>query len=117
MIATQRAFVGPLGGLQGEHSCAHCNAPLFLNETRTKCCVGALGSGAAATAEWYGPFCSYPYIPQPEGEYRALWYGTDERSKHFLANTRLYNCRYACMRPWLEPVCMHSWPSVCPCGR
>lgn len=59
-------FIGPLGGLHGEHACPHCNAPLFLNETRTKCCVGCSGSGATAEAEWYGPFCSSPYIPQPK---------------------------------------------------
>ena len=40
--------IGPLGGVHGEHKCAHCNAPLFMGETRTKCCVGALGSGALA---------------------------------------------------------------------
>ena len=30
-------FIGPLGGVHGEHRCSHCNAPLFLNEARTKC--------------------------------------------------------------------------------
>lgn len=40
-------FVGPLGGLHDEHHCAHCNAPLFLNETRTKCCVGVEGPNEA----------------------------------------------------------------------
>ena len=43
----------------------------------------------------YGPFCSYPYVPRPKGEYGALWYGNDERAKHFLSHTRIYNCAYA----------------------
>jgi hypothetical protein len=30
-------FIGPLGGVHGEHRCSHCNASLFLNEARTKC--------------------------------------------------------------------------------
>lgn len=48
-----------------------------------------------ACGDRYGPFCTYPYIPRPAGEYGALWYGTDERATHFLSNTRVYNCRYA----------------------
>ena len=47
-------FVGPLGGLHGEHHCAHCNAPLFLNEARPKCCVGAEGPNEA---QWCAPAC------------------------------------------------------------
>ena len=89
-------FVGPLGGLHGEHRCDHCNVLLFRDETRTKCCVGHRDSPQhGKEADWYGPFCSFPFIPQPDGEYRELWYGDDECSKHFLASTRMYNCAYA----------------------
>ena len=89
-------FVGPLGGLHGEHACEYCNAPLFHGETRTRCCVGRSDKAQyGKEAAWYGPFCTAPYIPQPDGEYRDLWYGDDERSKHFLSATRTYNCAYA----------------------
>ena len=43
----------------------------------------------------YGPFCSYPHVPRPAGEYGTLWYGNDESAKHFLSHTRVYNCAYA----------------------
>ena len=100
--------VGPLGGFKsaavhpGEAiaACAGCRAPLFLHETRTKCCAIA----GASRASWCGPFCSFPYIPRPTAEavhkeipreYGALWYGDGELSKYFLTNTRLFNSRYA----------------------
>ena len=53
-------FVGPLGGFHGEHHCAHCNAPLFLNETRTKCCVGVEGPDEA---QWCAPALAPPAAP------------------------------------------------------
>ena len=84
--------VGPLGGLNGRCHCAACRAPLFSREANTKCCLGRLREGA----EWYGPFCTYPYVQRPTGEYGSLWYNdTDADAKYFRGNTRLLNCRYA----------------------
>lgn len=89
-------YVGPLGGLDRTSRCDHCNAPLFRDECGTKCCVGRfVGEDGKPAAEWYGPMINYPFIARPSGEYGKLWYGNNENSKHFLANTRLYNCRYA----------------------
>ena len=111
--------VGPLGGFrsaavhpdEASAACAGCRAPLFIGETRTKCCF----IGGASRSGWCGPFCSFPYIPRPTAEavnkhisrkYGSLWYGDDEVSKYFRANTRLFNSRYVfsslrrtCVRP------------------
>ena len=101
--------VGPLGGFkstakypgEANAACVGCRAPLFLGETRTKCCSIYDARGRAA---WCGPFCSFPCIPRPTAEavnkqipreFGALWYGDDGLSKHFLANTRLFSSRYA----------------------
>lgn len=83
--------IGPLGGYGGDCRCVSCNAPLFDDETDTKCCLFRKGDRAG----WYGPFCTYPYIPRPDGQYSALWYEDTDDAKYFRANTRLYNSRYA----------------------
>ena len=89
--------VGPLGGLAGDEHCDVCNAPLFRDERNTKCCFGRFknAQGCDLGAEWYGPFCSFPNVPRPTGEFGELWYGSDACSKYFHTNTRLLNCAYA----------------------
>ena len=103
--------IGLLGGFraaavhlgEASASCKGCRAPLFLGETRTKCCT-FYDARRGDRAGWCGPFCSFPCIPRPTAEaenkeisceYGALWYGHDELSKYFRANTRLFNSRYA----------------------
>ena len=121
--------VGTLGGFgaaavhpgEASASCKGCRAPLFLGETRTKCCsiYDVRGSGRAA---WCGPFCSFPYIPRPTAEaahpqisreYSALWYGDDELSKYFRANTRLFNSRYAFDIDAAERAAVRRLPALC----
>ena len=125
--------IGALGGHDGNCRCI-CNAPLFDNESKTKCCLFRQGlppliccflrgvglrlppappppscsqwrticNVAGNRAGWYGPFCSYPFIPraghvakQSVDDYSDLWDSQSEEGQFFRANTRLYNSRYA----------------------
>jgi hypothetical protein len=83
--------VGALGGCDGLLRCSHCNAPKFCGESRMKCCLGR----RAGTADWSGPFCTWPHIPHPTGQYEVLWYNSSEDAKHFRNNARMFNCLYA----------------------